>query len=62
MKKRILITGGTGTFGKAFVKHSSKKKDIEKIFVYSRDEMKQWEMHKNFLNHKKKNFLYYWRC
>ncbi len=54
MKKRILITGGTGTFGKAFVRHSLKKKDIEKIYIYSRDEMKQWNMHKNFLNHSKK--------
>ena len=45
-KKRILITGGTGTFGKAFVKFSLKRKDIEKIFIYSRDEMKQWNMSK----------------
>ena len=41
------------TFGKAFVRHSLKK-DIEKIYIYSRDEMKQWNMHKNFLNHSKK--------
>ena len=54
MKKRILITGGTGTFGKAFVKYSLNKSDIEKIFVFSRDEMKQWNMHKNFINHSKK--------
>ncbi len=54
MKKRILITGGTGTFGKAFVKYSLNKNNIEKIFVFSRDEMKQWNMHKNFLNHSKK--------
>jgi len=44
--KKILITGGTGTFGKAFVKFSAKRKDIKKIFVYSRDEMKQWNMSK----------------
>ncbi len=48
MKKRILITGGTGTFGKAFVKYSLNKSDIEKIFVFSRDEMKQWEMARSF--------------
>jgi UDP-N-acetylglucosamine 4,6-dehydratase (inverting) len=44
--KKILITGGTGTFGKAFVKFSANRKDIKKIFVYSRDEMKQWNMSK----------------
>ena len=56
--KRILITGGTGTFGKAFVKFSLNRKDIEKIFVYSRDEMKQWNMSKelNYSN-KKLQFL-----
>ena len=54
MKKRILITGGTGTFGKAFVKFAIKKKDIEKVFIYSRDEMKQWNMHKNLENESKK--------
>jgi len=46
-RKKILITGGTGTFGKAFVKFSAKRKDIEKILVYSRDEMKQWNMSKD---------------
>ena len=54
MKKRILITGGTGTFGKAFVKYAIKKNDIEKVFIYSRDEMKQWNMHKNLMNQSKK--------
>ena len=37
MKKRILITGGTGTFGKAFVRHSLKKKRYRKdIYLLKR--------------------------
>ena len=43
-KKNILITGGTGSFGKVFVLHMLSKYKNSKIFVYSRDEMKQWEM------------------
>jgi len=54
MKKNILITGGTGTFGKSFVKHAYKLKDVNKIFVYSRDEMKQWDMQIQLKNKSKK--------
>lgn len=43
--KTILITGGTGTFGKAFSKEVlSKYPDIAKVIIYSRDEFKQFEM------------------
>jgi UDP-N-acetylglucosamine 4,6-dehydratase len=43
--KSILITGGTGTFGKAFITYVLPKfHDIKKIIVYSRDEFKQYEM------------------
>ena len=48
MKKNILITGGTGTFGKSFVNYVSKLDDVNKIYVYSRDEMKQWDMQIQF--------------
>jgi UDP-N-acetylglucosamine 4,6-dehydratase len=41
----VLITGGTGSFGQAFVKAASAHKPA-RIIVYSRDEMKQWEMAK----------------
>lgn len=44
-KKTILITGGTGSFGNAFVKNVLKKSDPKKIIIFSRDEMKQWMMH-----------------
>ena len=49
MKKRILITGGTGSFGHAFVRMTLKKYNPKRIVIYSRDEMKQWEMAKKFL-------------
>ena len=47
--KTILITGGTGSFGKAFVNYFiSKKIYLKKIIVYSRDEFKQFEMAKEY--------------
>lgn len=48
MSKNILITGGTGSFGERFVNHSLKKNLYNKIVIYSRDEMKQWEMKNNY--------------
>jgi UDP-N-acetylglucosamine 4,6-dehydratase (inverting) len=43
--KSILITGGTGSFGRAFVdKALAKWPDIERLVIYSRDEQKQYEM------------------
>jgi UDP-N-acetylglucosamine 4,6-dehydratase/5-epimerase len=42
----ILITGGTGSFGNAFIPMTLKKFNPKKIIIYSRDEMKQWEMAK----------------
>ena len=42
--KKILVTGGTGSFGKAVIKKLLKKHNPEKIVVYSRDELKQHEM------------------
>lgn len=44
----ILVTGGTGSFGHAFVPIALKKFDPERLIIYSRDEMKQWEMAKLF--------------
>lgn len=44
----ILVTGGTGSFGNTFVPMTLKKYDPRRIIVYSRDEMKQWEMAKKF--------------
>lgn len=44
----ILITGGTGSFGHTFVPMTLEKYNPKKLIVYSRDEMKQWEMAKLF--------------
>ena len=46
--KVIVITGGTGSFGRKFVKMTLEKFDPKKIIIFSRDEMKQWEMAKEF--------------
>jgi len=46
--KTILITGGTGSFGNTFVPMTLSKYDPQKIIIFSRDEMKQWEMAKKF--------------
>lgn len=42
----ILITGGTGSFGHAFVPMSLRRCNPKKLIIFSRDEMKQWEMAK----------------
>ena len=46
--KNILITGGTGSFGKQFVKTILLKYKPNKIIIYSRDELKQYEMAQEF--------------
>ena len=46
--KTILVTGGTGSFGNTFVPMTLKKFNPKKIIIFSRDEMKQWEMAKKF--------------
>ena len=50
--KTILITGGTGTFGKAAVKFLLKK-NPKKIIIFSRDELKQYQMQLDFLKYEK---------
>lgn len=44
----ILITGGTGSFGNDFVQMTLERYSPKKIIIFSRDEMKQWEMAKRF--------------
>ncbi|MFA6145472.1 MAG: UDP-N-acetylglucosamine 4,6-dehydratase (inverting) [Sulfurimonas sp.] len=46
--KNILITGGTGSFGKQFTKTILKQYKPNKIIIYSRDELKQYEMAQRF--------------
>lgn len=45
----ILVTGGTGSFGHTFIPLTLAKYKPKKIIVFSRDEMKQWEMAKKFV-------------
>ncbi len=40
----ILITGGTGSFGRALAKHILQENSCRKVIIFSRDEWKQWEM------------------
>ncbi len=44
----ILVTGGTGSFGKEFVKTALNDLDPKKIIIYSRDELKQYQMQKDW--------------
>jgi len=44
----ILLTGGTGSFGNAFVSMTLERYNPAKVIIFSRDEMKQWEMAKKF--------------
>ena len=44
----ILITGGTGSFGNAFVAMTLRKYNPKRVIIYSRDEMKQWSMSQKF--------------
>ena len=50
--KSILITGGTGYFGKNFVKYIYKHYKPKKVIIFSRDEAKQYEMANEFSNKK----------
>ncbi len=47
-KLSILITGATGTFGKKFVEYLLKNYKNQRIIIFSRDELKQYEMKENF--------------
>ena len=55
--KTLLITGGTGSFGNTFVPMTLAKYNPKKIIIYSRDEMKQWEMAKKFVGDDRVRFF-----
>ena len=58
--KSILITGGTGSFGKAFVKYVFDKwPDVKKVIVFSRDEQKQFQMAQDFPKEKFANLRFF---
>src|SRR3989338_5659871 len=55
--KTILITGGTGSFGKNFVRFLLEHSEAKKIIVFSRDELKQSEMHREMRDERLRFFL-----
>ena len=55
--QNVLITGGTGSFGKKFVNETLKMFSPNKIIILSRDEMKQWYMAKEYENDSRVRFL-----
>ena len=53
--KTILVTGGTGSFGKKFTEIVLNKfSDLKKLIIFSRDELKQFEMSNFYKSHKRK--------
>src|SRR5690242_16737966 len=53
----ILITGGTGSFGRAFVAQTLARSNPRRLIVYSRDEMKQWQMAEAYREDKRIRFF-----
>ena len=53
----LLITGGTGSFGNRFIPMTLDRYNPKRIVVYSRDEMKQWEMMQKFKNDSRVSFM-----
>ena len=53
----ILITGGTGSFGQSFVPLTLKKINPKRLVIFSRDEMKQWEMAKLYKDDNRVRFF-----
>jgi len=55
--KTILVTGGTGSFGKAFIKKVLTDYNPKKVIVFSRDELKQFEMEREVQDDRVRYFL-----
>lgn len=57
----ILVTGGSGSFGKSFVRSllSNKGTELKRIVIFSRDELKQWEMQSEFPKDKFPNLRFF---
>lgn len=55
--KTILVTGGTGSFGHAFTRMTLEKFNPSKIIIFSRDEIKQWDMAKKFSGDERVRFF-----
>ena len=60
---RIPIIGGTGSFGKALIAETLKGfSEIKRLVVYSRDELKQWELHQLYPERQYPQLRFSWRC
>ena len=57
MGKSVLVTGATGSFGKEFLRQLLDKNEVQQITVFSRDELKQFEMRTEFSSPKVKYLL-----
>jgi UDP-N-acetylglucosamine 4,6-dehydratase len=55
--KSILVTGGTGSFGNAFVRLVLQNSEPRRLVVFSRDELKQYEMQQEYLSHPSRDLL-----
>jgi UDP-N-acetylglucosamine 4,6-dehydratase len=55
--KTILVTGGTGSFGKKFIKEILKKSSLKKVIIYSRDEQKQFKLQQEMESNKLRYFI-----
>ena len=53
----ILVTGGTGSFGQAFARMTLQTFNPKKLVIFSRDEMKHWQMAKTHENDKRVRFF-----
>lgn len=53
----ILVTGGTGSFGQAFVSRMLQREDVKRVVVFSRDELKQFEMAERISSPKLRYFI-----
>src|SRR5215210_4383593 len=57
--KTVLITGGTGSFGRRFTQIALAQHTPKRLIVFSRDELKQSEMHANFPEHEYPNIRFF---
>jgi UDP-N-acetylglucosamine 4,6-dehydratase len=55
--KTVLVTGGTGSFGKNFTKFLLQNFNLKKLIVFSRDELKQFHMEKEFSDERLRFFI-----
>ena len=55
--KTILVTGGTGSFGRRFLEMTLREYNPKKIVIFSRDEMKQWDIAKSYENDPRVRFF-----